>query len=149
MMTGHELQAAEDKLKEIGEWDNIVGGDRERDRFRTTQAYWNRLNSNRDARVSMEECQPMARALFGEELEQAIEKLNRQFHTVHVYIQANHSDRTAGNPEHREKIDRTIWSGYPSPEENEMDGIIAAQVKVIEDICLPVLRLEGGKRWNA
>jgi hypothetical protein len=145
MMMAHEFAAAEEKLKENGEWEKIVGGDRERDRFRTTQAYLNRLSSTIEDRKLMEECQPMARALFSENLEQAIEKLNRQFQTVRIYVDANHNARTGADKDHRAKIESTIWSGYPSPDDNEMDQTITAQVKLIEDICLPVLRLEGPK----
>ena len=35
------------------------------------------------------------------------------------------------------------------PEENEVDQIIAEQVKTIEAICVPVLRLEDGKTASA
>ena len=87
----------------------------------------------------------MARAFLGEELEKAIEKLNHQFWTVKVYVDANHTDKTGADAEFRRKIESTIWEGYPKTEENEVDQIIAAQVKIIEDICVPVLRIEIGK----
>lgn len=145
MMLAHEFDAAEESLKESGQWDKIVGGDDERRRWSTTQAYYNRLNRTRDDHKALEECQPMARALFGEELEKAIETLNHQFWTVQVYVDANHRDKTGHDANHRRKIDSTIWEGYPSPEENEVDQTIATQVKTIEGICVPVLRLESGK----
>lgn len=144
-MWSYEMDAGEERLKELGQWDKINGGDDERRRFRITQAYYNRLASTRDDRLALEECQPMARALFGEKLEKALETLNHQFHSVRVYVDANHSDKDGADAEFRRKIDSTIWTGYPSAEENEMDQIITAQVKIIEDTCLPVLRLQSDK----
>lgn len=86
----------------------------------------------------------MARALFGEELEKALENLNRQFWTVRIYVDANLRDRSGADQTFRRKIDSSIWEGYPSPEENEVDQTIALQMKLIEEICVPVLRLERG-----
>lgn len=148
-MWAHEFDAAEQTLKERGEWEKIVGGETERKKHATTHAYYNRLNRTIDDRIALEECQPMARALFGEDLEKAIEKLNHQFHTVRVYVDANHNDRTGADSEFRRTIDSTIWEGYPSKEENQVDQIIAAQVKLIEDMCVPVLRLERTRKPDA
>lgn len=142
---GHELQAAETSLKESGEWDKVVGGENERKKLATAQAYYNRLNRTRDDRRALEECQPMARALFGEALEKALEKLNHQFLTVQIYVDANYRDRTSADAKLRDKIDSAIYEGYPSPEANEVDQTIVEQVKTIEDICVPVLRLENAK----
>lgn len=88
----------------------------------------------------------MARALFGEGLEKALEKLNGQFWTVQVYVDANYRDKNGADKEFRRKIESTIWSGYPSPEENEVDQNIAKLVKLIEDTCVPALRLEKARR---
>lgn len=143
MIWAHELVAAEEKLKESGNW---PASENEQSRLKTAQAYYNRLNAELDNRRALEECQPMARALFSEELEKAMELLNQQFHMVRVFVDANARDR--GNPDSKfsEKIDAAIFEGYPSPEENEMDKTIAEQVKVVEGICVPVLRLESGPR---
>ena len=145
-MWANEFDAAEAKLKEDGQWDKVVGGDDERKRFAMTQAYYTRLHATHDHQRALEDCQPLARALFSEELEKAIEKLNRQFWTVKVYVDANHSDKSGANADFRRKIESTIWEGYPNAEENEVDQSIAAQVKLIEDICVPVLRLEVAGR---
>lgn len=143
-MWGHETDAAEEQLKASGEWEKTFP-ESERKSLATAQAYYNRLNASRDDQRALEECQPMARAFFGEELEKAIEKLNHQFWSVKVYVDANHKDKTGADAEFRRKIESTIWEGWPSTAENEVDQIIAAQVKLIEDICVPVLRTESGK----
>lgn len=145
----HELNAAEASLKASGEWDSIVGGELEQKRFATAQVYYNRLNRTRDERRALEECQPMARALFGEELEQAIETLNGQFWIVQVSVNANYNrDSSVGDAAFQRKIDAAIYENYPSHKDNEIDQTIAVQVKMIEDICVPVLRLEGRNRKN-
>lgn len=148
-MWGNETATAEEQLKAKGEWEKVWGGDDERKRLATTQAYYNRLTATRDDQRALEECQPMARAFFGEELEKAIEKLNHQFWKVKVYVDANHRDKTGADAEFRKKIESTIWEGWPSAEENEVDQIIAEQIKIIEDACVPVLRLESIKSTKA
>lgn len=139
MMWAHELDAAEESLKASGDWEKVFDAEEQR-RWRTTQAYYNRLTKTADDRTALEQCQPMARALFGEELEKSIEKLNHQFWTIKIYVDANQSDRNGLDYEFRKKIDRAIFEGYPPKEENEIDCIIAQEVKSIESICLPVFR---------
>lgn len=138
-MFGHETDTAEEQLKASGEWNKAIS-ERERKSLATAQAYYNRLNATRDDQLALEECQPMARAFFGEELEKALEKLNHQFWTVKVYVDANHNDKSGADADFRRKIESTIWRGYPNAEENEVDQTIAAQVKLIEDTLVPVLR---------
>lgn len=135
----HETDAAEEQLKASGQWEKTFP-ESERKSLATAQAYYNRLNSTRDDQRALEECQPMARAFFGEDLEKAIEKLNRQFWTVKVYVDANHNDKSGADAAFRRKIESTIWEGYPNAEENEMDRLIAEQVRLIEDTLVPVLR---------
>lgn len=138
-MWGHETNAAREQLEASGQWEKTFP-ESERERLATAQAYYNRLNATKDDRLALEECQPMARAFFGEELEKALEKLNHQFWAVKVYIDANLKDKNVANADLRRKIESTIWEGYPSAEENEVDQAIAAQVKLIEDTLVPVLR---------
>ena len=144
MMMGHEFDAAEATLRDTGQWDEALG-EAERRKLAEAQAYYMRLNSTSDDRRLLEECQPMARALFGEQLEKALETLNKQFWTVKVYVDANHHDKSGADRAFRRKIESTIWTGYPSKEENEIDQTVDAQIKIIEDICVPVLRLEEAK----
>lgn len=142
MMLPHEIATAEDNIKESGQWENA--SESEQQRLSTTQAYYNRLNATKDDRVALEECQPMARALFGEDLEVAIETLNRQYHLVQVYVDANHRDRGDSETTLRDKINAIIYEGHAKEGgKNQMDQTIAEQVKLIESICVPVLRLEG------
>lgn len=146
-MWNNELDAAEAKLKESDQWAK-AGGDNERKKLTTAQAYYTRIYLAKDDRQALDECLPMARALFGERLEQALDKLNRQFWTVQVAVDAILRDREGLNQPFREKMDRVVWEGSAGDDDvNEVDETIKEQVKTIEDICVPVLRLESdGKR---
>lgn len=138
-MWAHELNRAEESLMEQGIWDGTESDSQKR--LRTQRAYYDRLDAAAEDRKRLEECQPMARALFGEELENALSQLNHQFHVVRVYVDAQANDDGANNPELTRKIERTIWEGYPDEENNEVDRKIKAQVSAIEDECVPILRV--------
>lgn len=139
-MFSFELRTAEDDLKQSGQWEEARLENEQR-KLTTAQAYYNRLNQTLDVQRGLEECQPMARALFDKELEKALGELLGLFWTVRVYVGAQHRD-SGGDDKLREKIEQTIWEGYPSPDKNEIDQAVAEQVGVIEKRCLPALRLE-------
>jgi hypothetical protein len=143
MMFAHELAATEKHLKERDQWPN---DEAEQRRLTSAQTIYNRLNAEMDNRRALDECQPMARALFGEELELAIEMLNRQFNTVSVYVDANYNDRDGSDRSFRNDISANLYEGWKVTGENKMDATIAEQVKIIERHCVPVLRLEAKQR---
>jgi hypothetical protein len=81
-MSGGELAAAEEKLNSSEpKWRNSIFEEKQK-RLITAQAYYMRANQLLDDRTKLEDCLPMARALFGEDLENAIETLHHQFHIV-------------------------------------------------------------------
>lgn len=150
MMWAHETDKAEEQLKESGEW-GAAEDDGSRRRLAKTQAYYNRLNRELENRQTLDTCLPMARALFSEDLEKALEKLNHQFWTVQVYVDAYLRDSVGSERPFRQKIDQAIYEGYPGTEENEVDTTVKQSVKTIEDACLPILRLEESnskQRWK-
>ncbi len=85
LITAHELNAAEKHLEMLDWWATT---DRKQSLI-TKQAYFNRLNAVAEERRAVEECLPMARALFGEQVEKALETLNRQYHIVNVAADMN------------------------------------------------------------
>ncbi|MEH0196322.1 hypothetical protein V7S57_12000 [Caulobacter sp. CCNWLY153] len=147
-MMGYELEIAEERLREAGRFEPPLDAAKTR-RLCTAQAYHERLNREREVRVTLDECLPTARALFSEALEKALETLSRQFHTVQVYADASVRYTEGRDRALSDKIDQTIWSEYPSAAENEMDKTIAEQIGIIETALLPVLRLEAPRprRW--
>jgi hypothetical protein len=139
MLWAFEQQKAEDYLREKGE---LPGDETSKRKMITSQLYFTRINAVLDDRKLLDECQPMARALFGEELELAMDALNRQFQRISAAVQAQSRFEENTDREFRESIEATLWEGYPAPEKNELDREIAERVATIEKHCVPVLRLE-------
>lgn len=93
-----------------------------------------------DEHQAVDDCLPMARALFGEQVESALETLNRHFHIV--YVAADMNDAAGNDQDLARALRADLSSSSGTDRQNEMNDIIAAQVKLIEDGLLPVLRLE-------
>lgn len=139
MMFGHELNTARDVLKENSDWNDQL--EARQQRIVHAQAYYNRLNNTRDEQKALDECLPMARALFGEELEKAIESLRHQFWIVQVDANA-YMDDDGRDPEFSAKVRRGLYEvasieGQPP---NEITDAVEKAVATIETTCLPVLR---------
>lgn len=140
-MSGHELNAAEEKLKEDKSWADQFEGRKKR--LITAQAFFNRLNYTNEHKSSLYDCLPMARALFSEELEKAIEKLAHQFWIVQVDVEAYVEDEHGTDPEFTNQIRRGMYDTKPrAGEKNEVSDAIAEAVNTIERICEPALRLD-------
>jgi len=81
----------------------------------------------------------MARALFNDGVEKALDTLNRQFHFVSVAVDSSLDDNGSD-----QDFSREVWSELSSASgtkmPNKMNEAIATQV--IEDTLVPVLRLE-------
>lgn len=142
LILAHELVMAEEHLKNQDEWLTVPEGRKKK--LITAQAYHSRLNAVLDERRAIDECLPMARALFGEDVETALDTLNRQFHFVSVAVESSSWNGNEREFERAIREDLSSSSGTNKP--NKMNEVIAAQVKLIEDRCVPVLRLAGGKR---
>jgi hypothetical protein len=138
MMWAHELNAAETHLEKQDFW-ATVDKDRKQ-KMISAQGYYNRLNAVMDERRAVEECLPMARALFGEQVEKALEQLNHQFHLVNVAIDMK--DDGGDDREFQQMIRQDLTSGSLPGKPNKMNVLIEEQVKLIEDALVPVLRLE-------
>lgn len=138
MMWGTELKVAEDALKENKDWQMQL--EAKQKRIVTTQAYFNRLNKTRDEQEALDGCLPMARALFGEDLEKAIESLRHQFWIVQVDAESYMGD-DGRDADFSKKIRRGLYEiKAPEGEANEVTDKIEAAVATIEATCLPVLR---------
>ncbi len=139
MLWAHELNAAQEYLEKQDNWGSVDDG--RKDRLISAQARYDRLNSVSDERKAIDECLPMARALFGERVEMALETLNRQFHLINVAIDANTWE--GNDPEFQRSLREDLSSSSSSDRPNKMNTCIEEQVNAIEEICLPVLRLQG------
>ena len=137
-MWGNELKVAEDALKDNEDWKMQV--EAKQKRIVTTEAYFNRLNNTRDEQNELDACLPMARALFGEELEKAIKFLRHQFWIVQVDAKS-FMDDDGGDADFTKKIRRGMYAiKSPEGEMNEVTDKIEMAIATIEVTCLPVLR---------
>jgi len=138
MLWGHELSAAEETLKADPQWDLQL--EAKQKRLVTFQVFLNRLNRVREDREALDQCLPMARALFGEDLEKAIELLAHQFWMVEVHAQS-YVDDDGSDQNFAKKIRRGMYEIEPMEGEvNEVTAKVEAAVATIEATCLPVLR---------
>lgn len=136
LVLAHELKVAEEFLEKQDFW--LTVSPKRKDRLISSQATLERLNKVFEDRRELDECLPMARALFGEKVEAAVETLNKQFHFVSIAADANSWEDN--DSAFQKSIREDLFSGSDS-RPNSMDTVIAAQVKLIEDECVPVLRI--------
>lgn len=136
---GHEMSAAEERLKADPRWDDHL--EAKQRRLVTAQAYYDRIGRAQPERDALDQCLPMARALFGEELEKAIEALNHQFWIVRVDVEC-YIDDNGADPEFSAKLRRGMYDVVPAPNDpaNEISDAIKTAVATIEATCLPILR---------
>ena len=140
MLWGHELHAAEAKLKEdLNQW-QAQSLPRQK-RLVSAQAYFNRLDRTKTEQQELTECLPMARAIFGEQLERALEELNQQFWIVQIDVESYINDE-GQDAVFTKKIRRGMYDVDPREGEvNEVSEKIELSVSEIEKNCLPALRL--------
>ncbi|WP_155913865.1 hypothetical protein [Asticcacaulis sp. AC466] len=141
MISEHELLAAGEQMKEKEGWAAQTAPRQKR--LVTAQAFYNRINRTKEEREALDQCLPMARALFSENLEQAIEKLIHQFRVVQVDVEC-YVDYEGTDAEFTKKLKRGMYAlKPPAGEVNEVTDAMEVAVATIERICLPVLRLEA------
>lgn len=139
LMEAHELNAAEAHLEKQEFWTEVDAN--RKPRLTSAQGRYNRLNAVLDERRAVEECLPMARALFGEQVERALELLNRQFRMVQIAVDANSEE--GSDREFSRSLREDINSSSGTDRPNRMNVLIEEQVKLIEGALVPVLRLEA------
>lgn len=142
MVWGHEISAAEEIIKQDTHWDSQPASRQQR--LITAQAIFNRINKTKDEQSALDECLPMSRALFGAELEKAVEELTRQFWIVQVDVESYVDDWNGSDAEFTKKIRRGMFDMKAGADDvNEVTNAIEAAVDTIERICLPALRLNS------
>lgn len=137
----YELAKARQQLRHDIDWQNRSEMDQQR--LEQAQVYYDRLDSTRGERAALEECQPMARGLFGENLDICIDVLIQTFQTIQ-YSANSHANRGLFDDiSILFDIDSALIEGYKAPNKiNKMDKSISDQIGIIEATCVPVLRME-------
>ncbi|MAU22528.1 MAG: hypothetical protein CMH13_18695 [Martelella sp.] len=138
----YELHMAKERLKENGV---VPATESELNKLATAQVYFTRIENESENREALLRCQPMARAIFGEEVERAMDTLLQQFRMLQVSASSQLHFSNETEPAFRKNIEANLWEGAYDDDDKSMTKTIAAQITTIEKICLPVVRLSGQK----
>lgn len=139
MLSHYEIEAAEQRLKaanvplpaQASSWRTFV----------TIEVYAHRMEQARESLLDLHACIPVARALFGQELEKALEGLGTQFNLIRTMLDIKLSYNPATDDSgFAQKMHATLTTGFEIEGSNEMDKVIATHFDVVERICLPILR---------
>lgn len=132
----NELQAAEDffKKERAQEWE--MASNAEKDRWRTAQAYLNRLNHHRADWEEVWTLKPIALAFFGQDTEQGLHELWRQYRGIGISADAFASD-DGSNAQFSTKLRQEMWG---NADDNPVVQAIEAAVAKLEGELLPVIR---------
>lgn len=144
LMTAYELTAAKQKLDASNpQWRENMPEARQ-ERQIVAQGYVTRLENSHGSRTKLEECLPMARALFGAELEKSVENLHRQFFMILSYSHAYVYESEQNDNDFSLKIRNALFNPDQDDEQehNEISSRIKIAIGTIEKKCVPFLRLE-------
>jgi hypothetical protein len=136
-MSGSELAAAEKKLDtDQPTWRNSTF-ERKQGRLITAQAYYMRANRLLDEQTKLADCLPMARALFGEELEKAIETLHHQFRIVLIYADEYVDDFNGTDRDFSMEIRRALFAsnGRTAGNQNEVSDAVEIAARALQQIA--------------
>lgn len=138
-LSNYELFAAEQRLVSAGA--PLPIDEDLRKRHITVEVYNHRLQTAKDELLDLYACIPIARAIFGKKLEDALEILGTQFNRIRTYLDIKIMvDPATQEPEFGQELQAALTSGYKVDGRNELDDLIAKQFRIVEDICLPVIR---------
>lgn len=138
LMQGFEIQNAERELSKIEEWDPAED-QRRRDIY--GQALVNRIIETEADWDALRETLPLAKALFSDELESAIEELHQQRWIFRTYVDAYTDDR-GDDREWSLEIRSNLNQTARELGDDRISTSVRSSIDAIERICLPVLRAD-------
>lgn len=144
MGLGHEHSQAHERLKEA-QW-YLALGDGERSRSQSGQIILDRLERERATWDEVFSTMPLARALFGEAVEEQLRTLYRQVRAVQVSAQMYRDRMGTDEAEFRSKLERDMWAmGEPDADRNPVGLAVANAIGALEEIMLPIIRADHSK----
>lgn len=138
----HETETAKAEVEQEQGW-NAWSPEKQR-RVAFAQTKLNRLRFTRDRQKAMVETLPMAKALFGDELHQAITDYHHQFWVLETYLQAYCHDENGNDPAFTQRIAEALSA--PEAGTNEISTKLTSATSVIEKRLLPILREDEHQR---
>ena len=143
MMLAHEIGMAQEILDQKKVWETVP--EENRANVRHAQVYHSRLGRIEDDQRLLFDHIPVARALFGNDLEKHMSELGRKFQEVWFAVDDLMRLRPDDPIEARNLVNETLSFRAISGKPNEMTLAIDGLVKKIEDVCLPIIRSEAKK----
>ena len=134
LIHAHELHSARQELEASPEWTTV--DDAKQDRMITAQAMVNRMAHTQAAFTELAACIPFAKAMFGNDLEEALRELHRQRWIVRTYIDA-YVD--GGDGDWMVEVRSELWNSMDAPKGKVSDAVAQAMA-VIEGTCLAALK---------
>ena len=146
MMWVGPLNEAEKRLREKGtELDHMP--DERRRRIIHAQAVFDRINSFKNEWDEVAEATPVAKALFNDDVEQALSKIWRQSHVVAAAAEG-YVDDDGTDDDFSKRIRGDLWEalGSVGKDSDEISKTISECVQMIEIELVPVIRADDIKR---
>jgi len=139
LLHGFELDRARVRLSGDPRWKELT--EKQRSRHVNGQVYFDRLAHFSERFDRLAECGPLARALFGKEVEEALGELGRQHWILTVEVEAYIHDVEApsADPEFAQRVLRNL-NDWKCEGDGQISAAIRESLKVIEAKLLPVLK---------
>lgn len=131
-----ELSAARQIQSELELWHTLTA--QQQQRLTMGQVYIDRINSSQHEFRELVDCIPVARAIFGHSLGEALEDLNRQLWVIRMAAEAFASNE-GGDLLLTQKINSEL-NDHALVGDGPVTIAIKSSIETIEAICLPVLR---------
>lgn len=137
---GYEHAAAEELLKEHDSY-AVMETDQKK-RAQLSQIILTRVRSYKDDWDELFACLPLARAFFGQPIEDALEKLWKQQVSISVSAEMYWDDQP--DPAFKRKLEADFWEGFSDRRiaEDEVGKNIKDAVAIIENAMIPMLASE-------
>lgn len=139
MHSSFELSEAEKRLSET--YDGYAAqADSKKRRLQTGQVVLTRVGSYSELWEEFSRIQPLAKALFGEEADQAFQLIWKQ--RSELIVTAQMFADVAGHTDLGHKFENAIWRGYSEARgvEDAIDVAMSQAVLVLEGLLIPLLR---------
>ncbi len=147
MSLGGETEEAIEQLRE-GDWYMILDDDEKR-RAQTGQVILRRLQRQKDDWEEIFVAMPMARALFGENIEAALQSIFRQARAVQIAASMYRDGHDGGGHDGgalRRQFEATFWEGGGTPgEPDEVSNAVDQAICALEAELLSVIRADYPK----
>jgi hypothetical protein len=137
---GYELSAAQKKLEES--YDNYhLESQGKQQRLKTAQVILDRIARYNEVWTELYECLPIARALFGIPLEEAIREILKQRNKLSVSAQVYPDADPQSDKNFYDRIQADVWDGWADAlgRKDEIGTAVLAAVESADAIVLPTL----------